>query len=193
MAIVAVAVAGCGGGTKAGSTQTSTVTVTSTGGGGASSGGTTHTAHGMAQAPSPDDAQQYARHTYVVQPQLGKRVFKVFGPAQSVTAGDGSLITAFSAVLADSGDGTGQAVLLFRGTKFLGWASNRLAIRLTIGRSGDQIAVKYGNFQGNDPLCCPSSMKTVDYSWNGSRIVADGDPPLAYGKPGDELRLAPGG
>ncbi len=128
----------------------------------------------------------------MVQPQLGKRVFKLNGSPAAVTASDGSTISAFSLLLADSGDGTGQAVLLFRGTKFLGWASDRLAMRLTVAAAGNQIAVKYGDFQGNDPSCCPSSTKTISYSWNGSRIVADGDPPLAYGKPGDRLHLAGG-
>jgi hypothetical protein len=147
--------------------------------------------------PSPDrpsaaSANAYARRTYVVQPQLGKRFFEVEGPAATVTASDGSQITGYGAVLADSGDGTGQAVLLFRGDKFLGWASDRLAIRLSVDGDGDAIAVRYGNFQGDDPFCCPSSKKTVRYTWNGSRIVADGDPPLAYGKQGDPLRLASG-
>jgi hypothetical protein len=126
-----------------------------------------------------------------VQAQFGKRVFKVVGPGVTVTADDGSPITAFGTVLADSGDGTGQAVLLFRGMSFLGWASDRLAIHLAVASSGNAIAVKYGNYQGDDPFCCPSSMKTVLYRWNGSRVVADSDPPLAYGKQGDQLHLAP--
>ncbi|MFL5780827.1 MAG: LppP/LprE family lipoprotein [Thermoleophilaceae bacterium] len=145
------------------------------------------------ERPSAADADMYARRTYVVQPQLGKRVLKVEGPGATVTAADGSQITGFGAVLADSGDGTGQAVLLFRGDKFLGWASDRLAIHLSMSSDGDAIAVRYGNFQGDDPFCCPSSKKTVRYTWNGSRIVADGDPPLAYGKQGDPLHLASGG
>jgi hypothetical protein len=144
------------------------------------------------ERPSAGDANRYARRTYVVQPQLGRRVFKVEGPAATVTAADGSEITGFGAVLADSGDGTGQAVLLFRGDRFLGWASDRLAIHLSVQGDGDAIAVRYGNFQGDDPFCCPSSRKTVRYTWNGARIVADGDPPLAYGKQGDRLRLASG-
>jgi LppP/LprE lipoprotein len=139
--------------------------------------------------PSGAEANGYARRTYVVQQQLGRRVFKVAGPGVTVTAADGSQITGFGAVLADSGDGTGQAVLLFRGERFLGWASDRLAIRLSVEGDGDAIAVRYGSFQGDDPFCCPSSKKTVRYTWNGSRVVADGDPPLAYGKQGDRLHL----
>jgi LppP/LprE lipoprotein len=153
---------------------------------GASSGAATSSG-----SASREDAERYARRTYVVQPQLGKRVFEVAGPSVTATAADGSQITGFGAVIADSGDGTGQAVLLFRGAKFLGWASNRLAMRLSVGRSGDAIAVKYGDFQGDDPSCCPSSKKTVRYSWNGERIVADSDPPLVYGKLGDQLHLSP--
>jgi hypothetical protein len=37
------------------------------------------------------------------------------------------------------------------------------------------------------------SKKTERYRWNGSRIVADGDPPLAYGKHGDKVHPEPGG
>jgi LppP/LprE lipoprotein len=185
--LAAVAVAGCGGGTKTVTVRTQTETVTTTG----RTTTTTTTEPPVAGQPSAAVADRYARRTYVVQPQLGRRVFKVAGPGATVTAADGSPITAFDMVLADSGDGTGQAVLLFRGTKFLGWASDRLAIRLAVDSSGDAIAVKYGNFQGDDPFCCPSSHTTVLYRWNGSRVVADGDPPLAYGKRGDQLHLGP--
>lgn len=183
------AVAGCGSGTKTKTVASPgrTVTVTTTD---SRTSSPEPQAPSASATPSTADAEQYARRTYVVQPQLGKRVFKVNGPRTTVTASDGSAISAFSVLLADTGDGTGQAVLLFRGTKFLGWASDRLAIRLTVGSAGNQIAVKYGDYQGNDAFCCPSSSKTVDYSWNGSRIVADGDPPLAFGKPGDRLRLS---
>jgi hypothetical protein len=190
LALLAVTgVAGCGGGTKTVTVRTQTETVTATD----TSTTTTTTKPPVSGTPSAADADRYARRTYVVQAQLGKRVFKVAGPGVTVTADDGSPITAFGMVLADSGDGTGQAVLLFRGTKFLGWASDRLAIRLSVGRSGTAIVVKYGTFQGDDPFCCPSSKKAVHYSRNGARIVADGDPPLAYGRVGDRLHLAPGG
>jgi hypothetical protein len=174
--VLAVCVVGCGGGTKTTIERTRTVTVPPT----------TPATPSREPQPSPPaasappsraSAEQYARRTYVVQPQLGKRVFRVEGPAASVTAADG----------------TGQAVLLFRGSKFLGWASAHLAIRLSVRGSGGEIAVEYGDFQGNDPLCCPPSTKTVRYSWNGTRVVADGDPPLSYGKLGDQLHLGPGG
>ena len=168
--------AGCGGGTK---TVTDTTTTPSP------------AKPPVSGPPSAAAAERYARRTYVVQEQLGKRVFKVAGPGVTVTADDGSQITAFGTVLADSGDGTGQAVLLFRGTDFLGWASDRLAIRLAVDSSGNAIEVKYGNYQGDDPFCCPSTKKTVLYTWNGSRVVPDGDPPLAYGKRGDRLHLGP--
>jgi hypothetical protein len=188
-ALLAVAggVAGCGGGTTTVTVRTQTETVTTT-----DATTTTTTAKPPASGqPSAADADRYARRTYVVQTQLGKRVFKVAGPGVTVTADDGSPITAFGMVLADSGDGTGQAVLLFRGAKFLGWASDRLAIRLAVDSSGNAIAVKYGNYQGDDAFCCPSSRKTVLYRWNGSRVVPDSDPPLAYGKRGDQLHLGP--
>jgi hypothetical protein len=185
------ALVACGGSTKTVTAPARTVTVPST-------GTTTMPAPARTQpnapptaSPSVADAQRFAHRTYVVQPSAGKRVFEVNGPAARVTAADGSLISAFAMVLADSGDGTGQAVLLFRGRRFLGWASDHMAVRLSVSAAARDVAVKYGAFRGKDPLCCPSSTKTVDYSWNGSRIVADGDPPLVYGKRGDQLHLSP--
>jgi hypothetical protein len=99
------------------------------------------------------------------------RVFHLDTPRYAAKAGDGSTITAFGAVL-DSADGTGQIVL-------------------AVATSGHSIAVVYGGYKGNDPFCCPSSKKTVRYRWNGSRIVADGTPPLVYGRKGSRLHLAP--
>lgn len=194
LVVLAICVAGCGGGTKTVVERTRTVTVPKTAPPTApeSPPTTTSTTTPASEPATRAVAEQYARRTYVVQPQLGRRVFKVEGPAATVTAADGSRVTAYGAVLADSGDGTGQAVLFFRGSKFLGWATNHLAIRLEVHAAGSDVAVGYGDFQGSDPLCCPSSTKTVRYSWNGTRVVADGDPPLAYGKLGDQLHLAPG-
>jgi LppP/LprE lipoprotein len=60
-----------------------------------------------------------------------------------------------------------------------------------VATSGHSIAVVYGVYKGNDPFCCQSSKKTVRYRWNGSRIVADGTPPLVYGRKGSRLHLAP--
>jgi hypothetical protein len=188
--VAACALAACGGG-KTQTTLTRTSTVTSTATRTSTSASATPTTHGPTQVPTTADADRYAHRTYVVQPPVGKRVFKVDGPAETVTASDGSAITAFNVLLADSGDGSGQAVLLFRGTKFLGWASDRLAIHLSVAGAGRAIAVRYGAYSGNDAFCCPSSHKTVNYTWNGSRIVADGDPPLAFGKQGDRLHLSP--
>ena len=141
--------------------------------------------------PSRAAAARYAHRTYVVDAQLGRRRFALTGPRAVVTAADGSRITAFGMLLADSGDGTGQAVLLFRGRRFLGWASAYMAVRLVVGRSGSAIAVTYGVYRGNDPFCCPSSRKVVRYSWTGGRIVASGRPPLIYGQRGERLHLAP--
>jgi hypothetical protein len=118
-----------------------------------------------------------------------QRRFTLVGPRATVRATDGSTITAFGLVLADSGDGTGQAVLLFRGTHFLGWASSRDTLHLSVGHRGDSITVRYGAYRGSDPFCCPSSFRTIRYRWNGKRIVASGDPPLVYGRRGDRLHL----
>ena len=150
------------------------------------SGGTAPTAAG----PSRRVASRYAHRTYVVQPGAGRRHFALAGPRRAVRAADGSTITAFGAVLADSGDGTGQIVLLFRGRRFLGWASAFDTVRLVVSTSGRRIFVTYGVFRGNDPFCCPSSRRTVAYRWVRGRIVADGTPPRIYGRRGDRLHLA---
>ena len=50
--------------------------------------------------------------------------------------------------------------------------------------------MRYGVYKGNDPFCCASSYRTVRYRWNGARIVADGQPPLTYGRRLDRLHLA---
>ena len=141
-----------------------------------------------ARGPSRAVAQSYAHRTYIVQSGRQRR-FTLVGPRATVHARDGSTITAFGLVLADSGDGTGQAVLLFRGTRFLGWASSRDALHLRVGRRDDAITVRYGVYRGSDPFCCPSSFRTIRYRWNGERVVASGDPPLIYGRRGDRLHL----
>ncbi|MEA2271316.1 MAG: LppP/LprE lipoprotein [Solirubrobacteraceae bacterium] len=141
-----------------------------------------------AAGPSRHVADRYAKRTYIVQAGA-RRTFSLTGPRATVRASDGSTITAFGMVLADSGDGTGQAVLLFRGAHFLGWASTFDALHLSVGHQGNAITVRYGVYRGNDPFCCPSSFKTVRYRWNGRRIVASADPPLTYGRRGDRLHL----
>lgn len=143
-----------------------------------------------AAGPSRAVAQSYAHRSYVVDGTLGKRRFALSGPKAIARGSDGSTITAFGMVLADSGDGTGQAVLLFRGTRFLGWASDRLQLRLRVTGSGRAISVKYGAYSGDDPFCCPSKTKTVHYRYRGGKIVADATPPLVFGKRGSKLHLA---
>jgi hypothetical protein len=144
----------------------------------------------LAAGPSRSLAARYAHRTYINQSGLGRRVYHVEGPRYAFTAPDGSTITAFGAVL-DSADGTGEIVLLFRNLHFLGWASAFDAVHLSVGTSGRAIAVTYGVYSGNDPFCCPHAKKTVRYRWNGKRITADGEPPLAYGSRGNRLHLAP--
>jgi hypothetical protein len=148
------------------------------------------TAH--AAGPSHATAQRYAHRTHIVQFGHHRR-FALAGRRHAVHAADGSLITAFPMILADSGDGTGQAVELFRGKRFLGWASAYDTVHLQLRTRGRAIAVRYGVFRGNDPFCCPSSIKTVHYRWNGSRIVADKSPPLIYGHHGNRLHLSGSG
>jgi hypothetical protein len=142
-----------------------------------------------AAVPSHARAKAYAHRTYIVQFGHHRR-FALTGPRHTVRAADGSRISAYAMVIADSGDGTGQAVELFRGRHFLGWASAYDTVHLAVARHGRSIAVRYGVYRGNDPFCCPSSVKTVHYRWNGARIVADGTPPKIYGHRGNRLHLA---
>jgi|GEM_PF-2999631 len=142
-----------------------------------------------AGGPSRTLAASYAARTYVQDAGLGKRHFELVGAKATARGSDGSTITAYGVVLADSGDGTGQAVLLFRGTRFLGWAAGEDTLHLRVTGSGHAISVRYGSYRGNDPFCCPSSTKTVHYRYRGGKIVADAKPPLIYGRHGSKLHL----
>jgi LppP/LprE lipoprotein len=143
-----------------------------------------------AAGPSHAAAERYAHRTFVVDPHLGKRRFETVGGRVTVHARDGSTITAFAMVIADSGDGSGQAVLLFRNRHFLGWDSAYDTLHLSVAGRGTAVRVRYGVYRGNDPFCCPSAIKTVAYRWNGRRIVANAKPPLIYGRHGSRLHLA---
>lgn len=142
-------------------------------------------------------ARSAAFRTFIYAPNYGghgrhKRRFSLRGQdAYTVKSPDGSLLTAFLATLS-SVDGTGDMVLLYRDLKFIGWASNRLAGNLLLGRKGNRILIRYYAYKGRDAFCCPSSKKAITYLWNGSRVVASGKPPLIYGKPGQRLHWASG-
>ena len=142
--------------------------------------------------PAPSTALEYAKRSYIVVPGLGKVPFRL-GTERSVTAKDGSTITAF-AITSDPGgtaDSFHSAVIVFRDAKFLGWASSRDEMFLTLEpSSGNAIRVLYPVWKKGDATCCPSSRELISYSWDGSRIVAGGQPPLIYGLPGNLLRLA---
>lgn len=147
-------------------------------------------AHASGGGPSRSLAASYAARTYVQDATLGRRHFELVGAKATARGSDGSTITAYGMVLADSGDGTGQAVLLFRGTRFLGWAAGEDTLHLRVTGSGHAISVRYGAYRGDDPFCCPSSTKTVHYRYRGGKIVADATPPLIYGKHGSRLHLS---
>ena len=140
--------------------------------------------------PSRALAEQYARRTYIEDPALGRRTFTVVGQGASVRTTDGSRISAFPIVIADS-DGTGMAALLFRGTEFIGWASAFSAGGVGVSESGDAILATYSEYVEGDANCCPSGSKPVLYRYTSGRIVADGEPPLSFGQRGSRLRLAP--
>jgi hypothetical protein len=95
----------------------------------------------VAASPSRAAARAFAHRSYVNDGTLGRRRFELIGARATARGTDGSAITAFGMVLADSGDGTGQAVLLFRGTRFLGWASDRLTLHLKVTGSGRAISI----------------------------------------------------
>jgi hypothetical protein len=145
----------------------------------------------QASGPSHASAKRYAHRTYIDQSGTHRR-FALQGGRHAITAKDGSRITAWNIVLADSGDGSGEAVILFRGRRFLGWASAFASVHLAVHARGRAIRVVYGVYSGNDPFCCPHATKTIGYRWNGSRIVASATPPRAYGSRGPRLHLAAG-
>jgi hypothetical protein len=131
--------------------------------------------------------------TYIVVPGRGNVQFEL-GAEKSVTAKDGSTITAFSIENDPGGmaDSYSAAVMFFRNGSFLGWASSRTEMFLTLeASSGNAIRVLYPIWKPADATCCPSGHELVSYTWNGTRIVASGQPPLIYGKQGALLHLAP--
>lgn len=138
-----------------------------------------------------------AERTFVYQRNYGgphahgrhKRRFGLRGQlAYTVKNADGTYLTAFQATLS-SADGTGDIVLLFHDLHFVGWASNRMAANLTLGRRGNSILVRYWRYRKWDSTCCPSSKKGITYRWNGLRIVRSGKPPLIYGEAGSRLHF----
>lgn len=152
-------------------------------------------AYALARDPGPSrsTAQSYAHRTFAHQEFAGKLHFMLNGPSHSVTANDGSRLTAFPIVVENTGDGAGQAVLLFHNGDFVRWASRRIAVKLGVGgRRGRRILVKYAVYRGRDAICCPSGgLKRVTYRWNGSRIVPSGRAPKAWGRKQARLHLTP--
>ena len=143
--------------------------------------------------PTPNIALSYAKRTFIVVSGLGNVQFRL-GAQKSVTAKDGSMITAFSITNDPGGmaDSFSAAVMLFRNGVFLGWASSRTEMYLTLeAPSGNAIRVRYPIWKAADHTCCPSGHELVSYTWNGTRIVASAQPPLIYGKSGALLHLAP--
>lgn len=141
-----------------------------------------------AEGPSATVARRYAARTYRVVPSVGKIHFSLTEHRSSVLAADGSTITAFAIFSSVNGLAVNStwAVMFFRNSKFLGWASSHDTRFLSLEPpTVDAIRVQYSVYEPSDPTCCPSSRKTISYRWNGARIVADGNPPNG----GDLLRL----
>jgi len=107
-----------------------------------------------AAGPSRSTALAYAKRTFIVVAGVGNVPFKL-GAQKSVTANDGSTITAIS-ITNDYGgtaDSTHAALMLFRGGSFLGWASSRAGMFLTLEpSSGHAIRVSYPIWKATDLL-----------------------------------------
>jgi len=139
-------------------------------------------------------ARGVAERTFVYAHAFGahhrryKRRFHLRGQqSYSVRAHNGSTFSAFQATL-NSVDGTGDIVLLFDELRFVGYASNRMSVNLTLGKvheaGGDSIVVRYGIYRPRNAFCCPSGKRAVTYRWNGRRVIANGEPPRrAFGEP----------
>jgi hypothetical protein len=129
--------------------------------------------------PSHSTVVAYATRTYIVVPGFGKQRFRLLNQRQTVTAADGSTISAFP-IENDYGgtaDSVSWTVMFFRDGSFIGWAGSRAAGSATIfgPASGDAIRVAYP--KPNQPTCCQSEVVWVSYTWNGSRIVASAEQP----------------
>lgn len=94
--------------------------------------------------------------------------------------GFGHTLYAFHGTCTGSGDGYCQIMLFFIGTRYLGTDTKNVSIDIAnyYPTGTATFAVTYANYAKSDPLCCPSLQPvTIDYHWNGLRLIASGTPP----------------
>lgn len=94
--------------------------------------------------------------------------------------GSGGTLYAWRAVCTGSADGYCQKVFFFDGPRYLGTdtLNDSTAIMAVDAAGPATIAVKYANYQPNDPFCCPTGTPvSITYHWTGQRLIPSGTPP----------------
>ena len=68
-------------------------------------------------------------------------------------------------------DGKDQRAFFFAGSKYLGTDTSEPSGSIHVEFTSDTtVALSYALFAPEDPLCCPSSRKTVRYRWDGQQL-----------------------
>jgi hypothetical protein len=78
-------------------------------------------------------------------------------------------------------DGNDQRAFFFAGSEYLGTDTSDRSGSIHVEFANDTtLALSYALFAPDDPLCCPSSRKTVRYRWDGQQLnPLDAIPPRA--------------
>ena len=108
----------------------------------------------------------------------------VAGSPITVSDGGTGTLTAALGVRTDTADYGGQLVFLWHNDEFIGWATSQYGFKLDMRTvDGTSIEVTYGYIKPGEAACCPSGQERVVYHWDGTRVVADHEPPpdIFYG------------
>jgi hypothetical protein len=106
-----------------------------------------------------------------------------FMPSSNVAQtpdGFGHTLYAWHGTCQGSADGYCQKMFFFIDATYLGTDTSADSTSITgYQPSGTgTIAVSYANYGTSDPLCCPSGQPvTINYYWNGRKLIASGTPP----------------
>jgi hypothetical protein len=104
------------------------------------------------------------------------------GVSLAVPDGVSGQLTAAVGVRSGTGDGGGQVVFFWHDGTFIGWNSNHQSFKLGIEAAGTaSIQVTYLYLNPGEAACCATGQASVTYHWDGSQLLASGDPPHPLG------------
>jgi hypothetical protein len=141
---------------------------------------------------SPSGAEIVDILSRTIEPGIEK-TFTPVGDPLTISDGAGGYLTAVKGMRSTNGtaDSTRWLVFFWHNDMFLGWdtaGTSMLILEISSPQDG-AFAVTYANYAFDDPTCCASLPPVaVTYQWDGSRLVADGTPPVG----GSPVSLTPG-